>query len=135
MILHTHNDTLLALSARLENSVPLITITIAGHTAETYVDRIVRELPGSSEPSPRRGVATKILSVIRAFAFRSVDKTRQVDHGIHLWYTLPENSLTGKAQLRRLFIEPDVSWGPMLGINDRPDIDAIVVRLIAAWRA
>lgn len=134
MILHTHNGTLLALSARLENSVPLVTITIAGHTAETYVNRIVRELPGSSEPSQRPGVAT-ILSVIRAFAFRPVGRTRQVDHGIHLWYTLPENSLTGEAQLRQLFIEPDVSWGPMLGINDRPDIDAILVRLIAAWRA
>jgi hypothetical protein len=131
---HLLGNTPLALSAMVTGSTPPVTVIVAGHTAETHVDRIVRELLASTQ-SPHHGIAAKFLSAIKAFVARVTGKKRHIDRGIYFWYTLPENSLTGEAQLRQLFIEPsNVSWGPLIRITDRPDIEAVLVRLIAAWR-
>lgn len=135
MFIHTLDDLTLALTTQVFGSAPLVTLTVAGHTAETNANRIARELVASLPPPPRQGMVAKILAAISEIPFRIFGKQRRVDHFIHLWYTLPENSLNGEAQLRRLFIAPsDVSWGPLIKITDRPDIDAILTRLVAAWR-
>ena len=47
MIRHTsHTGDLLAVSGPVDGSTPPVTVIVAGPTAETNVDTIVRQLPG-----------------------------------------------------------------------------------------
>ena len=114
-----------------------MTITVAGHTAETNADRIVRELIASHLPSPHRVLSDKILSTHPGLHGRLIGRTHQIDQGINLWYTLPENSLTGEAQLRRLFIRPlECVVGPARSRSPTgPTSMPTLTRLVAAWRA